>query len=66
MNADETVAGLRALMFGARGLVLAYPDFGDAVIEFLHEDQGQTLRDFSRGYMAQAPADWGWPNARES
>jgi hypothetical protein len=45
---------------------MAFPDFGDAIIEFLHEDRGQTLRDFSRAYMAVAPAEWGWPNARES
>jgi hypothetical protein len=66
MNVDETVAGLRMLMFNARGNVLAYPEFGEDLIELLHRERGRRITDASRAYMAQAPADWGWPNARES
>jgi hypothetical protein len=54
------------MMHCARGLVHAYPDFGDALVEFLHEDRGTMLRDINRKWMIQAPTEWGWPNARES
>jgi hypothetical protein len=48
MNEDETVAGLRMLMFCARGNVLAYPDFAEDLIEMLHQERGWRIHDASR------------------
>jgi hypothetical protein len=66
MNVDETVAALRMLMFNARGNVLAHPEFGEDLLELLHRERERRITDASRAYMIPAPAEWGWPSARES
>jgi hypothetical protein len=63
---DRAVFRLRMMMFSACGLILAYPDARDEIVDWLRQDKGRVIRDVARGYMVPAPDDWGWPNVREA